>query len=107
MARGPQTPSSPAAVALVDDEGVIRRLNPAARDLLGPVEGRVCREVMAALGDSSELPCTCNCVDDLLAEGGSGQGPDDAHVRLEGRGYKLTCVAVGDRVVCLVRWAPS
>jgi DNA-binding CsgD family transcriptional regulator len=90
--------SGQTAVAIVAGDGTVVRQNRASRQLLGDRSGERCCDVMAALGASGDLPCHAGCAARLLKAG--LDNPAAASVRREGRQHLLSCLPVGDNVIC-------
>lgn len=92
------TPTLRTAITIVTRDGTVDRQNRASRQLLGDRGGERCCDVMATLGASGELPCHGGCVARLLAAG--LDSPTGASVRRDGQQHLLSCLPVGDTVVC-------
>jgi DNA-binding NarL/FixJ family response regulator len=68
--------------------------------MMGEQLGSFCWNVVGELKEAEGLPCRRGCVKRLLA-----RGLDRAcrtNIRLSGRRHYLTCIPVGDVVVCLL-----
>ncbi|HBO11206.1 MAG TPA: hypothetical protein DD491_00310 [Halieaceae bacterium] len=90
--------SGQTAVAIVAGDGTVVRQNRASRQLLGDRGGERCCDAMAALGGSGERPCHDGCAARLLEAG--LDSPAAASVRREGQQHLLSCVPIGDNVIC-------
>ncbi len=92
------TPTLRTAVTIVARDGTVDRQNRASRQLLGDRSGERCCDVMAALGAGGDLPCHAACAGRLLEAG--LDSPAAASVRRGGQQHLLSCLPVGDNVIC-------
>lgn len=86
------------AVLLIAQDGAICAQNRSAQQLLGRCTGERCRDVLTKLTESARLPCTEDCTRQLVAAG--IDRPASASFRHGGQRHRLSCVPVGDNVVC-------
>lgn len=86
------------AITIVTRDGTVERQNRASRQLLGDRGGERCCDVMTTLGASGDLPCHDGCAARLLEEG--LDSPASASVRRGGQQHVLSCLPVGDSVIC-------
>ena len=92
------TPMQRTAVTIVGRDGTVDRQNRASRQLLGDCVGQRCSDAMASLRARGDLPCHEGCAAGLLAAG--FENPATASVRRDGQQQLLSCVPVGDQVIC-------
>lgn len=88
------------AIVVSRGDGTVVSQNLRARSLMGVGLGRSCQSVVGSLADAKGLPCSQNCVRELLA-GGLDQ-PRDCSVRVHGRHHHLTCIPLDDIVVSVL-----
>jgi DNA-binding CsgD family transcriptional regulator len=86
------------AVTIVTRDGTVERQNRASRQLLGDCTGQRCCDIMDGLGVRGERPCHAGCAAQLLDEG--LDSPAAASVRRDGQQHLLSCLPVGDNVIC-------
>jgi len=82
---------------VVDEDGVVRGVNPAARDLLGRGTGQRCWDVVGGLWGDRRPACVEGCATRLRNL--PKLRADHGVVRIRGVDHELVCVAVGDQVV--------
>jgi DNA-binding CsgD family transcriptional regulator len=88
------------AVVVARRDGALVSQNAPARRMMGKELGSFCWNVVGSLEQAEGLPCRPGCVARLLA-----RGPDRTcrrDIRLAGRRHHLTCIPMGDVVVCLL-----
>jgi len=88
------------AVVVAERNGTVIVQNTPARRLMGVGTGQDCWEVMGGLKQAEGLPCTRGCVRELLASG--VEQSQHARIELTGQRHDLTCIPVGDNVVCVL-----
>jgi DNA-binding CsgD family transcriptional regulator len=93
------------AIVIADDDGTVVAQNASARQMMGAGAGSACWDVVPAVEDAEGLPCRRGCVRELLRSG--LERSQQAEVRVRGRRHGLTCVPLGDQVVCMLTSAAS
>ncbi|MCP3985387.1 MAG: helix-turn-helix transcriptional regulator [bacterium] len=88
------------AVVVARKDGKLICQNAPARRMMGPGAGKSCWDVVGGLKGAEGLPCETNCVRRLLAQG--LEHTQQVDPRIEGREHRLTCVPVGEAVVCVL-----
>lgn len=86
------------AILRVDDQGMVVAANDDATQLLGPVVGRQCNEVVCARWQDVHM-CRPGCAAEV-ARGEIGQ--DERGVAIRGRSARLVCSSVGDEAVVTI-----
>lgn len=93
------------AVVIARSDGTVVAQNAAARSAMGEGKGRSCWDVVPGLPGAQDLPCRRNCVKELVQKG--LERSQHASVSVEGRAHELSCVPLGDSVVCLLSCSAS
>ncbi len=88
------------AVVVCREDGTVVAQNTPARRLMGAGKGRPCWEVVGGLKDAEGLSCARGCVRELLASG--LERSRHGRVCLGGQLRYLSCVPLGDLVVCML-----
>ncbi len=91
------------AVVISRRDGTVVAQNAQARGLMGAGTGRLCWDVVSRLDDAEGMPCRRGCVGELLRRG--LERSQHARVSVKGRHHALTCVPLGDNVVCMLSGA--
>ena len=87
---------------VVDEDGVVRGVNPAARDLLGRGTGQRCWDVVGGLWGDRRPACVEGCATRLRNL--PKLRADHGVVRIRGVDHALVCVAVGEGPLRMSAW---
>jgi len=93
------------AVVIASDDGTVVAQNAPAREMMGARTGSPCWDVVPSLKEAEGLPCRQGCVRELLRSG--LEQSLQARVLVKGRRHGLTCVPLGDSVVCMLSCAAA
>jgi DNA-binding CsgD family transcriptional regulator len=91
------------AVVIAREDGTVMAQNAPARTMMGAGTGSLCWDVVPGLEEAEGLPCRRGCVRELLRSG--LEQSQQARVLVKGRRHGLTCVPLGDSVVCMLSCA--
>lgn len=91
-------PTETPAVVISRRDGTVIAQNTPSRGLVGEGTGRACWDVVPGLEQAEGLPCRRGCVGELLTRG--LDCTQEARVSVSGRQHALTCVPLGNHVVC-------
>lgn len=95
-----QVQYAPYPVLVADLDGTVHACNGATERLAGSALGKKCWNVLPTLVEATDLPCREGCVGRLIEDG--IEFPRASDIKIGGRRHELTCVPVGERVVCQV-----
>ncbi len=91
------------AVVIASKDGTVLAQNSPARGMMGARTGSLCWDVVPGLDDAEGLPCRRGCVGELLNRG--LEQTQHALINVQGRSHGLTCIPLGDTVVCTLSCA--